>query len=112
MGRGLPGGGTPAPTRIIPADGGGRVPTTPLDYGVGAGRVSLAGRTNSEAKGRNAIFRKLSPGVRHAPYSPALFHNSSTRRFTSAGISITPGHGLVNPSPGHLRVASTPIFEP
>ena len=51
-------------------------------------------------------------GVAVIPYSPALFHNSSTRRFTSAGISITPGHGLVNPSPGHLRVASTPIFEP
>jgi len=31
---------------------------------------------------------------------------------TSADISITPGQGRVNPSPGHLRVASIPIFEP
>lgn len=45
-------------------------------------------------------------------YNPARFHNSSTRRFTSGDISITPGQGRVNPSPGHLRVASTPIFEP
>ena len=28
-------------------------------------------------------------------YSPAFFHNSSTRRFTSADISITPGHGRI-----------------
>jgi hypothetical protein len=46
------------------------------------------------------------------PYRPDFFHNSSTRRFMSAGISITPGQGRVNPSPGHLRVASIPIFEP
>ena len=46
------------------------------------------------------------------PYSPAFFHNSSTRRFTSAFIAITPGHGRVKPSPGHLRVASIPIFDP
>src|ERR1017187_10316253 len=45
-------------------------------------------------------------------YSPAFFHNSSTRRLTSASIPITPGHGRVNPSPGHLRVASMPIFDP
>ena len=45
-------------------------------------------------------------------YSPAFFHNSSTRRFTSAFIVITSGHGRVKPSPGHLRVASMPIFDP
>ncbi len=44
--------------------------------------------------------------------SPAFFHNSSTRRFTSSCMVMTPGHGRVKPSPGHLRVASTPIFEP
>jgi hypothetical protein len=44
--------------------------------------------------------------------SPARFHNSSTRRFTSGAISMTPGQGLVNPSPGHFRVASIPIFDP
>ena len=45
-------------------------------------------------------------------YHPTRFHISSTRSFTSADISITPGHGRVKPSPGHLRVASIPIFEP
>jgi hypothetical protein len=45
-------------------------------------------------------------------YNPALFHSSSTRCFTSLDIRITPGQGRVNPSPGHLRVASIPIFEP
>ena len=51
--------------------------------------------------------------VLHRSYaSPARFHNSSTRRFTSADISITPGQGRVKPSPGHFRVASIPIFDP
>ena len=45
-------------------------------------------------------------------YNPAFFHKSSTRCFTSADISITPGQGRVNPSPGHFLVASIPIFEP
>ena len=44
--------------------------------------------------------------------TPPLFHNSSTRRFTSSDMRISPGQGRVKPSPGHLRVASTPIFEP
>src|SRR4051794_40912045 len=46
------------------------------------------------------------------PYSPAFFHKSSTRFFTSPLISITPGQGRVKPSLGHLRVASIPIFDP
>ena len=45
-------------------------------------------------------------------YIPARRHNSSTRRFTSSDMRITPGQGRVKPSCGHLRVASTPIFEP
>jgi len=50
---------------------------------------------------------------REARYSsPAFFHNSSTRCFTSADMRITPGQRRVKPSPGHLRVASMPIFEP
>ena len=53
-----------------------------------------------------------SKGPSPAPYSPAFFHNSSTLLFTSPDISITPGHGRVNPSPGHFRVASIPIFDP
>jgi hypothetical protein len=48
----------------------------------------------------------------HSVYRPACRHNSSTRFFTSSVIRITPGHGLVKPSSGHLRVASMPIFEP
>jgi hypothetical protein len=45
-------------------------------------------------------------------YKPACFHSASTRRFTSVVMRITPGHGRVKPSPGHFRVASTPIFDP
>jgi len=66
---------------------------------------------------RNAsIVSRRCPGRKFcgdgAVYSPALFHNSSTRFFTSGVISITPGHGRVKPSVAHLRVASIPIFEP
>ena len=45
-------------------------------------------------------------------HNPARFQSSSTRRFTSSDMRITPGQRRVKPSPGHLRVASTPIFEP
>ena len=49
----------------------------------------------------------------HPPYfSPAFFHSLSTRSCTSMGILITVGQRRVKPSSGHLRVASTPIFEP
>src|SRR5215469_9837727 len=44
--------------------------------------------------------------------SPAFFQSKSTRAFTSGDMAITPGHSRVNPSPGHFRVASTPIFDP
>ena len=47
-----------------------------------------------------------------ATYNPAFFHSASTRCFTSGDILSTSGHGLVNPSPGHFRVASIPILLP
>jgi len=50
--------------------------------------------------------------IRRDCHHPTFFHISSTRLFTSADISMTSGHGRVNPSPGHLRVASIPIFDP
>src|ERR1022692_4863343 len=38
------------------------------------------------------------------PLPDALpIYNPSTRRFTSSDMRITPGHGLVKPSSGHLR---------
>lgn len=47
-----------------------------------------------------------------APYKPASFQSASTRRSTSEDMRMTPGHGRVNPSAAHFRVASMPIFEP
>ncbi len=47
-----------------------------------------------------------------AYFNPAFFHNASTRFCTSSGILITSGQRRVKPSSGHLRVASTPIFDP
>ena len=44
-------------------------------------------------------------------YIPARRHNSSTLRFTSSDMRITPGQGRMNPSCAHLRVASTPILD-
>src|SRR5450432_2603073 len=60
----------------------------------------------------SAVSRPIQGCKFRQSYRPDFFHNSSTRRLTSADISITPGQGRVNPSPGHLRVASIPIFEP
>jgi hypothetical protein len=58
------------------------------------------------------IIRYRPNAISQPIYNPARRHNSSTRPFTSSDMRITPGHGLVNPSAGHLRVASTPIFDP
>jgi hypothetical protein len=52
------------------------------------------------------------PQISPVAHSFDFFHNSSTRRLISGDISITSGQGRVKPSPGHLRVASIPIFEP
>ena len=56
--------------------------------------------------------RASTSGCSHARYSPAFFHNSSTRRFTSGVISITSGQRRLKPSPRHFLVASIPILEP
>ena len=52
------------------------------------------------------------PILRECHFSPAFFHSASTRFCTSSGIFITAGQRRVKPSSGHLRVASTPIFDP
>ena len=39
-------------------------------------------------------------------------HRFVTWAFVFSSIRISSGQGRVNPSLGHLRVASTPIFEP
>jgi len=44
--------------------------------------------------------------------SESDFHNASTRFLVSSSINISSGHGRVNPSDAHLRVASIPIFDP
>src|SRR5450830_918302 len=43
---------------------------------------------------------------------PSFAHISSTRFLVSASISISFGQLRVNPSSGHFRVASMPIFDP
>src|ERR1017187_8684524 len=44
--------------------------------------------------------------------SAKLSHSTSTFSRVLKSLTISSGHGRVNPSVGHLRVASTPIFEP
>src|SRR5260370_24069018 len=44
--------------------------------------------------------------------APSDSHRASTRLFVASSIRISSGHGRVKPSDAHLRVASTPIFEP
>src|SRR5215471_13263886 len=51
--------------------------------------------------------------VQSIPISLAnTFHLLSTKDFVFSSMRISSGHGRVNPSLDHLRVASTPIFEP
>ena len=82
-------------------------------------------RTHGHLNHNQALYQaELNPPCERIPFYqgairganfrhiPDRFHNSSTLFFTSADISITPGHGRVKPSPGHFFVASTPIFEP
>lgn len=52
----------------------------------------------------------LPPQTRYP--NPAFFHRKSTRRRTSGSIRMTAGQAREKPSSVHLRVASTPIFEP
>jgi hypothetical protein len=45
-------------------------------------------------------------------YKPNVFHSAATRALVVSSIKISSGHGRVNPSVAHFRVASMPIFEP
>ncbi len=49
---------------------------------------------------------------RHGSRMPSPAHFASTARRVASSITIRSGHSRVNPSSGHLRVASTPILEP
>ena len=43
---------------------------------------------------------------------PREDQREATRFFVASSIKISSGHGRVNPSVSHLRVASMPILEP
>ena len=83
--------------------------STKLSYTHREGRRSYS---NSRSRAAANRVTGASRHRRHVHPKPARCHNSSTRRFTSGVISITPGQGRVKPSPGHFRVASIPIFDP
>lgn len=62
---------------------------------------------------KNARFRKGYFFARRGYFgSPRLSQRPSIFEETAGSITISSGHGRANPSLGHLRVASTPIFEP
>ena len=60
---------------------------------------------------RSPKIRTHSKSNRSA-YNPNFSQTESTRFFVSPSISIIAGHGLLNPSAFHFRVASIPIFDP
>src|SRR3970282_2085765 len=45
-------------------------------------------------------------------YNPSFSHFPSTSALMRGSMRSSSGQGRVKPSVGHLRVASTPIFEP
>src|SRR5579859_1748966 len=45
-------------------------------------------------------------------HSAKLFQIASILAFVSSSMRISSGHGLMNPSDFHFRVASIPIFDP
>ena len=45
-------------------------------------------------------------------YNPSLLHIASTLAFVAVSMRRLSGHGRVNPSAAHLRVASMPILLP
>jgi hypothetical protein len=49
---------------------------------------------------------------RRVIYKFSVFQRVLTRTLVASSIKISSGHGRVNPSAAHLRVASIPIFEP
>src|ERR1051326_5155777 len=63
-------------------------------------------------QGVATLRRELKPEP-HKPHSiPSSFHFFSTSALVFSSIRISSGQGRVNPSVGHLRVASIPILEP
>jgi hypothetical protein len=78
-------------------------------------RVPLAVVLFSMPRGSLAPFIVSIERVRSVDYglhSSNFLQMLSTFFFVPSSIRISSGHGLVNPSEAHLRVASTPIFEP
>jgi len=63
----------------------------------------------------DALFEgRLAPKCRllESFYSPSFAHIASTFALVARSISIIAGQGRSKPSAFHLRVASTPIFDP
>ena len=63
----------------------------------------------------NALFEGRFVRISRLPepaYSPSFAHIASTFALVAPSISIIAGQGRSKPSAFHLRVASTPIFEP
>jgi hypothetical protein len=61
---------------------------------------------------RRLARRLIADSCRLLYSSPNSRHRLVTCSLVFSSILISSGHGRVNPSLGHLRVASTPIFEP
>jgi hypothetical protein len=83
-------------------------------YGVGGGIRTLGHRNHNPALYQAELRPPFSGNyyILANIQSPARRQSSSTRACTSPVMRITPGHGRVNPSSFHLRVASMPIFDP
>ena len=87
---------------------------------IGAGNRTRTGDINLGKVALYQLSYSRLPGTYFRPFpvpmstrhSPARFQSSSTRALTSGVIRITSGQGRVKPSSRHLRVASTPIFDP
>jgi len=88
-------------------------PGNPSPLKAGSGRARGARRQRSQAAAQKCSPCEWIRLRRRPPYPmPNAFQIASTRCLTSGLISMTSGQGRVKPSSGHLRVASTPIFEP
>src|SRR3954454_2010848 len=72
----------------------------------------VTGRRRAPYSEEPAVARNGTRSIPQWRGSPARFQSSSTRLTTSGDIRITFGQRRVNPSDGHLVVASTPIFDP
>jgi hypothetical protein len=66
-------------------------------------------RAETCAGSKRVVFEGFVPG---SDYRFRVFQSAFTRALVASSIKISSGHGRVNPSAAHLRVASMPIFEP